>query len=115
MHRVVKAGTFMPPGARSNEARDVPDCRRRLRQEGCDLEHMRGVRPQFQFDIDPDPMGLVRGAHRSRCALPHGDRPDGCVRIRRLLALDERGTLYLLRATPEKFDKLDERKHLVDA
>jgi outer membrane protein assembly factor BamB len=28
----------------------------------------------------------------------------------RLLALDERGMLYLLRATPEKFDKLDERK-----
>ncbi len=28
----------------------------------------------------------------------------------RLLALDERGTLYLLAATPEKFEKLDERK-----
>jgi len=28
----------------------------------------------------------------------------------RILALDERGTLYLLRANPEKFDLLDERK-----
>ena len=28
----------------------------------------------------------------------------------RLLALDERGILYLLHATPEKYEKLDERK-----
>ena len=28
----------------------------------------------------------------------------------RLLALDERGILYMLHATPEKYEKLDERK-----
>ena len=32
----------------------------------------------------------------------------------RMLALDERGILYLLRATPEKYDKLDERKVSAD-
>jgi outer membrane protein assembly factor BamB len=32
------------------------------------------------------------------------------VRGDRILALDERGTLYLLRANPEKFELLDERK-----
>ena len=32
----------------------------------------------------------------------------------RILALDQRGILYLLRATPEKFDVLDSRK-LADA
>ena len=39
-----------------------------------------------------------------------GDYWSMAVRGDRILALDQRGTLYLVRATPEKFDLLDERK-----